>query len=204
MKFLKSLLKVLLCIMLVSIIGTSICSCTERVTEEGAKTVVKGLVTKSYDLNRIYFGTGLKYVEDENDEDTKYAPVSEEENITTLDELREETFKVFSKEYGNSILTMALFGASSGDGETALFARYLESDGILTVYKNYKPLVLKDGELVPSEEAFELNEYDFSKTEIIKNSRSFIEAVITSLDGEKITITLVYENEGWKIDGPTY
>ncbi len=204
MKSLKALLKSLLCIMLVSIIGTGLCSCGTRVTDEGAKNVVNGLVKKSYDLNRIYFGTGLKYTDSDEYKDSKYAPVSEEEKIQNSTDLREETNKVFSEEYSKSILTMALFGATSGDGETALFARYVEKDGLLTVYKNYKPLVLKDGQLVPSEKDFEINEYDLTKTVVTKNSRNFIEATITSLDGDTINITIVYEDNGWRIDSPTY
>ena len=52
---------------------------------------------------------------------------------------------------------------------------------------------------------FKVNKYDTETIEIKKISRRFIEAYITSENGEEtILVTLILEENGWRIDSPTY
>ena len=56
-------------------------------------------------------------------------------------------------------------------------------------------------------EGIEVAKYDYSTTEIIKNSKRFIIAKIKTTNLEKneyVEITLINEENGWRIDSATY
>lgn len=183
--FVKIMSLILIVIFAVSIMGCKSVSDTE------AKAIFNTLVKESYQLNVIYFGEGLEpqLVDDEG----LYVPVKGSESYTAKLPLVERTREIFSSDYASDIIKTAFEGESGAVGSTAVYARYIEYEGHLSVRKDI--------------EGIEVSKYDFSTTEIIKNSKRFIIARIKTTNLEKndfVEITLINEENGWRIDSATY
>ena len=198
-------------------------SCGGKMSEAEVSAVLGELIPASYPLNEIYFGEGLPISDDradveafysavgmDNDISLNYHPVSPEAAYTTVEEIRAATLEVFSESYANYLFTMAFDGLSSVFNEdteeqltqTVSYARYMETDGILTVRMNI------------GEEAMPLNRtYDTNDIEIIRDklngSHGYLLAEVQSyVDGQpdvKVEVKLVKNAEGqFRLDSPTY
>ena len=195
-KFLTVFASILLiAIMVVSMVG---CGGPE---EAEAKAIVKDLVEKSYEINEIYFGKkGLDYRDSGNPAEM-YLPVLETEKYFLKSKLENATRLVYCEDYADSIIELSLTGIQSPinvDSVKSRFA-YVHDDDWLYINKDYDyPL-----------EYF--TEYDFSTMEIKYISGSFIDATIkgkrmTDKGYEDVTvnISLVNEDNGWRLQNPTY
>lgn len=185
---------ILIVVIAISIGGCSSCSscgCGATLSEEEAKTVFNTLVNESYELNVIYFGEGLK--PQLNEEDSLYIPVQGSENYTAKLPLVERTKEIFSSDYASDIIKTAFEGEMGVLGSSAIYARYIEYDGYLSVRKDIKGV--------------KVAKYDYSTTEIVKISNRFIVANIKTNNlenNEYVEITLINEEDGWRIDSATY
>lgn len=178
-------------LILIVIFAVSITGC-KSVSDTEAKAIFNTLVKESYQLNVIYFGEGLEPQIPEQESDL-YAPVKGSESYTAKLPLVERTREIFSSDYASDIIKTAFEGESGAVGTTAVYARYIEYEGHLSVRKDI--------------EGIEVSKYDFSTTEIIKNSKRFIIARIKTTNLEKndfVEITLINEEKGWRIDSATY
>ena len=198
-------------------------SCGGSMSEAEVSAVLAELIPASYPLNEIYFGEGLPISDDradveafyaaagmDNDISLNYHPVSPEAPYTTVEEIREATLAVFSESYSNYLFTMAFDGLSSVFNEnteeqltqTVSYARYMETDGILTVRMNI------------GEDAMPLNRtYDTNDIEIIRDKLSgshgyLLVEVQSYVDGQpdvKVEVKLVKNADGqFRLDSPTY
>ena len=207
-KLSKKLLR-LACIAFVCIITLGLTGCTKKLSEEEAKYQVATLVEASYELNEIVFGKGLEYIEIEEFKNAKYALVKENDKYNSINDIRIAINKVFSEDYSFIMKTTAFVGQSGGVDLTSVPPKYIENDQGFLVLKND---IVLDGDIningdkqEISYNGFKVNKYDTSTIEIKKISRRFIEAYITSVDGEQtILVTLILEENGWRIDSPTY
>lgn len=194
---------------LVCIFTLGLTGCTKKLTKEEAIAKVGELVDASYELNEIIFGDGLEYIETEESKNTKYALVKENEKYNCINDIRNAINDVFSKDYGATLKTTAFVGQSGVVENTKTEPRYIENEMGFLVLKND---VILDGSVSVDGEKQEIlyygvsvNKYDISTIEIKKISRRFIEAYITSVDGsETILVTLILEENGWRLDSPTY
>jgi len=188
----KKLIKIT-AIMLIAVIAISMVGC-KAVDENGAKLIVKSLIESSYELNEIYYGKGLMpQATDSEDDNSLYIPVAGNENYQSRDELVNRTYEIFSDDLAESMIDMAFNGAQGAIGSTLVMARYIEYYGKLNVRRNI------DG--------IEIAKYDFSTIEIEKNSRRFIRAKIKIKNSEKseyAEITLINEDDGWRLDKNTF
>ena len=148
--FVKIMSFILIVIFAVSIMGCKSVSDTE------AKAIFNTLVKESYELNVIYFGEGLEH--QLVDDDSLYVPVKGSENYTAKLPLVERTREIFSSDYASDIIKTAFEGEMGAVGTTAVYARYIEYEGYLSV----------------------MRENDF------------------------VEITLINEENGWRIDSATY
>ena len=125
-------------------------------SEEEIRTVLDELLPKSFELNEIYFGEGLPMSNDKAmveqfygmfDSDVEainYHPVDVSCGYTTETDIREATLEVFTADYAEYLFGRAFSGISAtfNEGEeqeytsTAVYAMYIEQDGILTVRIN--------------------------------------------------------------------
>lgn len=185
-------------------------------SEEEIRTVLDELLPKSFELNEIYFGEGLPMSNDKAmveqfygmfDSDVEainYHPVDVSCGYTTETDIREATLEVFTADYAEYLFGRAFSGISAtfNEGEeqeytsTAVYAMYIEQDGILTVRINL------------DEEAIPLGRmYDLDGMELTENEENFVIAKIpTEMDGRALDVELrlVKTPDGWRLDSPTY
>ena len=188
----KKLLKPILAVLLIVIMAISTAGC-ERVSEDEAKNLVKTLVEKSYDLNDIYFGKGLNYVDSGNPNEI-YMVVEVRERYITRSALIIATREVFSQSYADSLISAAFGGYNSEINQGSVQSRYLvkNDDDLIYVNKNYKTAIE------------EINTYKFEKIDINKISSRFIDATVYTEKGQGVEVTLIKEKSEWRLDSATY
>ena len=188
----KTVFKISLLAMLIVILAISLVGCG-KISEDEAKTYIKDLVEKSYDLNDIYFGKGLNYVDNGNPNDS-YMVVSVTERYITKNALIIATRQVFSQTYAQSLIDGAFSGYGSPINQNSVMSRYsiFDEDGLIYVNKNYEALIEQ------------VRTYNFENIEITKISRRFVEANIFTEKNEKVKVVLVKENNEWRLDSATY
>ena len=187
----KRLFKITMLAVLATLMVVSMAGCRD-VDDKTAISIANSLISQSYELNVIYFGDGIEYQEPDN-EDALYAPVRGSSNYTTKLSLVERTREIFSTDYASDIIKTAFEGETGAVGSSAVYARYIEFEGYLSVRRNI--------------EGIEVAKYDFSTTELIKNSSKFIIVKVKTANLEKnqfVEITLINEDNGWRIDSATY
>lgn len=199
-------------------IGLSLVSCGSKAqyTEEEIKTALDELLPLSFELNEIYFGEGLPISDDREDVERFYAsfdtdvtsvnyhPVAKDCEYQTEADIRAATERVFTEAYCQYLYQRAFSGISAVFDEgteqqittTASYARYLESNGVLTVRLNLP------------DEAMELGRtYNTDEMEIIRESDSYVlVSVPTEQDGKSLDVELklVMTEDGFRLDTPTY
>lgn len=202
----------------VLVLGTVLSSCGGgmKVTEDDMRTVLAELLPKAEELNVIYFGEGLPMTEDAealnafyNSFDTditsiNYHPVDPACGYENEQQIREATLEVFTEAYSEYLFERAFSGISAtyDEGtaeqrtETAVYAMYIEQNGILTARVDL------------AEEALTLGRvYDLDALEIDHTRENYVVVTIpTELDGRALDVDLklVMTDDGWRLDSPTY
>ena len=184
-------------------------SCNRRYDEEEVVTAAQILLKDAEMLNFIYYGSGIEYYD--SDEEKGYYRKANDNHLerlgfSTIDGLKALTEKTYSAEY-SSILYSTILSPMATDTSIITPARYYqafdEESGEPThimVYSKFIPM-MKDK-----------IEYDYSTLKATGSKKEkvyvTVEATVTREDGKSqkttVTITLVEEESGWKIDNPTY
>ncbi len=187
----------------------SLSSCNRSYDEDEVVEAAERLLKEAEMLNIIYYGSGIKYYE--SDDDNGYYRKAdlahlEELGFSTIDELKVLTEMTFSDEY-SALLYSTILSAISTDTGVAVAARYYQAYDEETkepteimVYSVFTPM-LKDSIT-----------YDYGSLKVKGSKKEkvyvSVSATVTSSEGKsqntEITITLVEEDDGWKIDNPTY
>jgi hypothetical protein len=187
----------------------SLSSCNRRYDEAEVVAAAEKLLKEAEMLNLVYYGSGIEYY-DSDEENGYYRKANDKhlENLgfSTIEELKSLTEKTFSKEYSNVLYTTIL-SPMTNDTSLISAARYYQvydeetnSPSHIMVYSKFN-LMLKDS-----------IEYDYSSLKATGSKKEkvyvTVEATVTREDGKSqkatITITLVEEENGWRIDNPTY
>lgn len=197
---LKRFFSVIMSTILIALLVVSMVGCGGP-EEAEAKRLVKDLVSRSYELNEIYFGKkGLAY-RDTGNPDAIYMPVLETEKYVLKKDLVKATREVFCKDYSDQIISMAFNGVQSEINQNSVQSRFMvmSDDEWLYVNKNYE---------YPVEH---LTEYDFDTITITYTSSSFIEATIEgTLMTDKgikdvlVEVSLICEDDQWRLQSGTY
>lgn len=174
-------------------------SCSSHSDEEIIEAA-KTLIEKSYEVNEAYYGKGLPHTgESSVGLVSEYAIVDTSCGYSSIDELKKMAAEVYSADYCEHLYVIAFEGISNdGDEETVSYARYMEDfQGKLTV------------RIDAEEKGLKLNRtYDFSTIAVEKCVRNTATVSIQSLvDGEKdqiLEINLIFENDQWRLNTPTY
>ncbi len=178
--------------------------------KEEIRETFRSLVEASYELNEIYYGSGLPYEIDlatmmrlmgiTAETETvyvNYMPVAEDAAYHSEAEIREATKAVFSDELCSHLFTLGFEGLRTETDESVSFARFIEQEGILTVRLDLKEESLPMGRT-----------YDFDGMEILIEEPERIRASFPSqIDGklsETVRITIIKTADGWRLDSPTY
>lgn len=207
----KLFVRVMALTVAILVAAVSVMSCGYDYTEEEVVKAAKKLIKGSYEINVIYFGKGLPISEEESEaakkfaeenglslENVQFLPVTEDSPYFTVEDIKKATNKVYSESYCEYLYKMAFEGYSTEDGYAAVYAKYLEDEsGTLTVR-----IDLADNEL-PA------RTYDLDSIKIeSKKEAEVVISVVSYLNGEKedksVSLTLVKEENGWRLDSPTY
>lgn len=203
----KILSLTLIAIMLLSLFNFT--SCNRSYDEDEVIAATKILLKDAEMLNKVYYGSGIEYFD--SDEEKGYyrkANVNHLEKLGffTIEELMTLTEKTFSDEYSELLYTTIL---SALNDNTAIvsparyYQAYDEKTGLPThimVYSAFEPM-FKDSVVY---------DYDSIRVERSKKERVHVKVDVAVTNGEgksqhvTITVMLVEEDDGWKIDNPTY
>ncbi len=188
----KNIFKAIISFILIATVAIGMVGCSKP-SEDEAVSLVKDLVSRSYELNVIYYGEGLKYKDSGNPNDI-YMVVFEKEKYILKSQLTRATREVFSESFATSIIDMSFNGVQSQINQNSIQSRYMTQidDDLLYVNRTYKPVVEK------------IAEYNYDTIEISKISRHFIEAEIKTTSGQLVSVTLIKEDNGWRLDSGTY
>lgn len=205
------------------LVSLSLVSCGGGVSEAEVSAALAELIPASYELNEIYFGTGLPISDDREDVEAFYAamgqgadislnyhPVSADCGYTSIDEIKEATLAVFSESYSEYLFTMAFNGISSVFNEdteeqltqTVSYARYMETDGILTVRMDLSDEALPLGRTYDTEDITIIRDK-------LKGEHGYLLVEVQSYVGgvpdERVEVKLVRTADGdFRLDSPTY
>lgn len=186
----------------------SLSSCKVKYDEEEVLAAAKALLKEAEILNEVYYGDGVKYHESDrangiyreaNNEHLK------ELGFSTVEELMILTEKTFSDSYSKLLYSTIIYGLMD-DTSVITAARYYQEYDEETkesyMMVNSKFTVMFKDSIVYDYDSLRVDEANKEKVYVTVN------ATVTNSDGESqnttITITLVEEDDGWKIDNPTY
>ncbi len=155
------------------------------------------LYEKSRSINEYVFGKGLPYDDPENYDienlqSPYYIPVSENSPYKTQAEFEAAILDVYSKNYYDVSIKQIVF---DGFGENSKEnPRYVEVDGVLKIDITNTGAILT-------------GIFDAAAANVV--SSSFSDAIVKApwKSGETVKeyqITLIYGENGWRLDSPTY
>ena len=180
---------------------------TDRTYDEGeVVAAAKTLIQKTEDLNEILWGSGIRYTLDEAPNGYYYRADGFfliENEIRDYDHLKELTRDAFTDSYATQIFNSSVFSeAKDIYGNIAHLARYGRGDeGEILVYSKWEPFNIDIPEY----------KYDTLKCVSVKGDEVFVSIECSVIDeqtgdeiSETLTVGLIEEADGWRINTPTY
>lgn len=197
---------------LCAIVAATLSSCGDRYEDEEIISAARSLIEASYEINDIYFGDGLKILDeeteksgDEDEKDMKYYTVDTECGYSSIRDIREATLKVYTEEYSEYLFKLAFTGFSIQMGEedeaesySVAYARYLEgAGGYLSARR------------ISDDEKLDLSRtYNLDEIKVLKQRKGYATISVPSfVDGEEsddVDLKLKITDDGWRLDEPTY
>lgn len=196
----------------------SLNSCKEKVKDreynesevlEAARTLIK----KSETLNEIYYGHGIEYdIGDTSNANGYYYPADlmslDKYGVTNVEDIKRLTRECFTTGQSDYMINTVLSSIRDSSGDVIYFARYYQEyetlnenvEKCVMVYSKYEVLLVDTVEYL----------YDTLRVvdvegEIIKVQ---LEVKATSPQGsiqtKKVVVNLLEEDNGFRIDSPTY
>lgn len=197
-------MKRFLSILILSAMLLSLISCGEKNREYDESEVIyaaERLIRRSKILNEIYWGEGIRYYEDAAFANGKYYPADPEHllelGFETVDGLKTITKNTFSASYSESIFESKL--SSSREEEYFGYARYYQGIDRIMVYSDAASFLNDEVKYL-----YDTLEAVGSRGEVV-----FVKLSVEISDGEntqtrELEVGLIEEEDGWKIDTPTY
>lgn len=176
---LKNKILFILCLVMTVLL----CSCGGSMTDETVRAELERLLPLSYEMNEIFWGEGLPYMDIELN--NRYLPVTEESKYRTVDEILNKAAEVFSEGYLAEIKD-AIFTDSDD-----IDPRYLEVDGVLKADKLNKGFNVQGNIKIDS-------------AVIKKQNKGMVVVTAEYEDGGTTEITLILEGGKWYLNSPTY
>lgn len=191
--------KLILSVLSVLIFCTLLTSCGDvGYTEDEIRETAKNLIESSYEINEIYFGEGLPVTGEDSVGSRLYTPVTDDCKYHSTSEIKAATEKVYTADYCKILFKTGFEGTSLESEENVRYARFIDDfDGRLTARKDLAESAITRGRT-----------FDYDSAEIVKMKKDRAEITyITHVDGEKdlsVTVTLLKDESGWRLDTPTY
>lgn len=183
-------------------------SCDREYNEEEVEAAAKDLIEKSLPLNTIYWGEGIPYIPGNVSAycEADFIGLSKY-GFSTVDELKDMTRKVFTKDYCEYIFSTAFSSVNDGE-EIQFYARYYQKyeDPEQTIPVNIM-VYSKFENMLPDkiEYLYDTLTATHSEDEVV-----YVKVNVKVMkDEENIQIRekvigLIEEEDGWRIDTATY
>lgn len=186
----------------------SLTACGSPPEADEIRPVAEALIEASYEINDIFFGEGLPAIERDSefaienhvyymDEEGNYDYIAEDCPYQTTDQIKAAAEQVYSADYLASLYETMFVGVAD-EHAGMLYARYLDTDEGLKKSNIHASMI----------EAKRVYDYD-SMTIVKPSNNRFVNVEFdTHLEGEseimRVRLTLVKEENGWRLDSPTY
>ena len=176
--------------------------------EAAVKAAAIELLTAAEDLNEIYYGKGIAFLEESKHNISIYCEADpaalDGYGIKTVEELRQKTMAVFSTAQCNSMFKSA-FSGSFSQGTSNMSRYYQKYDDknknpvCIMVHSSYEPLM--NGENIYNLDTLKVTG---SKGEFV-----YITVDVTVIYGDKtqtntLSIRLIEESNGWRISSTSF
>lgn len=178
--------------------GGVACSEPEPADKNEVIESAKTLLTEAVEVNRIFFWEGLPHTEPSEDTvdvgDAEYLELTEEYVYLIESDLMTKAEAVYTDAYCKDIETVAFEGVKVSDDE-ALFARYVVEQGVMKINRKL------------SEEGLSERLPDTDTIQVVEVSHDYAVVNLSfTCEGEteKQNVTLILEDDGWRLDTPTY
>lgn len=180
-----------------------------RYDEQEVMEAASELITAAAELNEIYYGKGIAYLENSSHNISIYReadPLSlEKYDVKTINQLKQKTLNVFSQSHAESMFESAFSGSFTQNGTSNMSRYYQKYDdkGInpvcIMVRSNYEPLMKAE------------NVYDMSSLKVIESKGEYVYVTlsVTVIEEDKVQeqtlrIRLIEEDGGWRISSTTF
>ncbi len=184
-------------------------SCNRKYNEDEVLEAAKKLLKTAEMLNIVYYGSGIEFFDSE--EGIGYYRKANPQHLETLgfstiSELKEITSRTFSEKYCATINSTVL-SALRDDTTVVSNARYYQAQDEKTGEPTH---IMVHSKYTPLFKSSIVYDYDSMRVEGSKKEKVnlTVKATVTSAEGlsqiTTVTVTLVEEENGWRIDNPTY
>ena len=206
-------MKHIICAAMCAVIMIAFAGCTVKIEDEAAFLAEVGdLIERSYEVNELFFGEGLPFVDPDGksaaelvaeatgelEARTIYRPVAEDAPYHSESELMELARSVYSEDYARHLHAIGFSGVSDENEIVAAYARYIDSaEQGLTI--NMESVA----KALPLTRTF-----DTSTLAVYRKGWDYVVVTVDAYDnGEKtgrVDLRINKESAGWRIDWPTY
>ena len=179
------------------------CACSVTYDESEIVSASAELIEASYDINTVFFGSGLPAVESD-DEVLKHYEIAEDSPYRTKDEIKTATLAVYSPDYAEFLFEKAFAGfvVSAGDEDSVdadqvIDARYVEYGDRLVMLP------------IAEEDIMKLDRtYDTANITVVSQKRGravlSVPSFVDGVPSDDVELTVVMTDNGWRLDTPTY
>ncbi len=191
----------------------SMTSCDRKYDEQEVKEAAEKLLKNAEILNIVYYGDGIRYIENADETYVSVYREADESHLgllgfSDIDGLKTLTTETFTQQYANALISNIL-GVMKYSDISSRYGRYYQEyddeSGLPTkimVNSNVDDYKIMNCSL----------EYDYNSLQIIDSEgekvNAAIEVTLTNENGKTqyttIDFVLVEEVGGWKIDGPVF
>ena len=160
-------------------------SCSVTYDEGEIITASAELIEASYEINTVFFGSGLPAVESD-DEVLRHFEIAEDSPYHTKEEIKTATLAVISVGDEDSV-----------DSNQIIDARYVQYGERLVI------LPVKEEDVMKLDRT-----YDTSSITVISQNRGravlSVPSFVDGVPSDDVELTVVMTEDGWRLDTPTY
>ena len=178
-------------------------SCSATYDENEIISASAELIEASYDINTVFFGSGLPYVESD-DEVLRHWEIAPDSPYHTKEEIKAATLAVYSPDYAEFLFEKAFAGfvVSAGDEDSVdadqiIDARYVEYGDRLVI------LPIAEDEIMKLDRT-----YDTSGITVLSQKRGravlSVPSFVDGVPADEVELAVVMTADGWRLDTPTY
>lgn len=206
--------RVILLTLVVIMTVFSLISCAEENREYDEAEVLsaaKTLIEKSEILNELYYGKGIAYTDDRNMANGIYYPADEVSvmsfGIETVEDIKTLTRECFTVSLSNIIIGTKLEVVSDSSGNQS-YVRYYQKYDALDGTKPQCIMVNSETDVLLTDKVT----YDYTSLRVKGAEGQTVKVTVAvsvenpegKIQYKTLEIGLVEEENGWRIDSPTY